>query len=30
MPYEDGLSIWVVRGPKQPISSLWPRLKRLI
>jgi len=30
MPYEDGLSIWVVRGPKQPISSLWPRLKRFI
>ncbi|MCK7482133.1 MAG: hypothetical protein M0C28_37005, partial [Candidatus Moduliflexus flocculans] len=25
MPYEDGLSIWVARGPKQPISRLWPR-----
>ena len=30
MPYEDGRSIWVVRGLKQPISSLWPRLKRFI
>jgi len=30
MPYEDGRSIWVVRGLTQPISSLWPRLKRFI
>jgi len=25
MPYEDGRSIWVVRGPKQPIGALWPQ-----
>lgn len=30
MPYEDGRSIWVARGLKQPIASLWPRLKGLI
>lgn len=30
MPYEDGRSIWVARGLKQPIASLWPRLKGFI
>ena len=30
MPYEDGLSIWVARGPKQPISRLWPGIKGFI
>ena len=30
MPYEDGRSIWVARGPKQPIASLWPQLKGFI
>ena len=30
MPYEDGRSIWVARGLKQPIAGLWPRLKGFI
>ena len=30
MPYENGRSIWVARGLKQPIASLWPRLKGFI
>ena len=30
MPYEDGRSIWVARGLKQPIGTLWPRLKGFI
>ena len=30
MPYEDGRSIWVARGLKQPMASLWPRLKGFI
>jgi len=30
MPYEDGRPIWVARGLKQPIASLWPRLKGFI
>ena len=30
MPYEDGRSIWVARGLKQPIATLWPRLKGFI
>ena len=30
MPYEDGRSIWVARGPKQPIATLWPSLKGFI
>jgi hypothetical protein len=27
MPYEDGLSIWVARGPKQPLRDVWPLVK---
>jgi hypothetical protein len=30
MPYENGLSIWVVRGPRQPLQELWPQIKRFI
>ena len=30
MPYEDGRSIWVARGLKPPIATLWPRLKGFI
>jgi hypothetical protein len=30
MPYEDGLSIWVARDPKQPIHDLWPHVKGFI
>jgi hypothetical protein len=30
MPYEDGLSIWVARGLKQPISRLWPGIRGFI
>ena len=30
MPYENGRPIWVARGLKQPIASLWPRLKGFI
>jgi len=30
MPYEDGRSIWVARGLKQPMATLWPRLKGFI
>lgn len=30
MPYEDGLSIWVARGPRQPVSRLWPGIKGFI
>jgi hypothetical protein len=30
MPYEDGRSIWVARGLKQPIGTLWPSLKGFI
>jgi len=30
MPYEDGRSIWVARGLKQPIPGLWPGLKGFI
>lgn len=30
MPYENGRSIWVARGLKPPIASLWPRLKGFI
>lgn len=26
MPYEHALSIWVARGPRQPLSALWPAL----
>lgn len=27
MPYENNLPIWVLRDPKQPLSSIWPHLK---
>ena len=30
MPYEDGRSIWIARGLKQPIAGLWPRIKGFI
>ncbi len=30
MPYEDGLSIWVARGPKVPLAGVWPDLKGFI
>jgi hypothetical protein len=30
MPYENGRSIWVARGLKQPIATLWPSLKGFI
>jgi hypothetical protein len=30
MPYEDGRSIWVARGPKQPVVDLWSRIKHFI
>jgi hypothetical protein len=30
MPYEDGLSIWVARGLKQPLSRVWPGVKGFI
>ena len=27
MPYENNLPVWVLRSPKQPLSSIWPHLK---
>jgi hypothetical protein len=30
MPYEDGRSIWVARGLKQPVATLWPSLRGFI
>ena len=30
MPYENGLSLWVVRGPRRPLAEIWPQLKRFI
>jgi hypothetical protein len=27
MPYETGLNVYVLRGAKQPIAELWPKLK---
>jgi hypothetical protein len=30
MPYEDGRSVWVARGLKQPLDRLWPRVKGFI
>ena len=30
MPYENGLSIWVVRGPRRPLAEIWPQIKRFI
>jgi hypothetical protein len=30
MPYEDGRSIWVARGPRRLIAALWPQVRRFI
>jgi hypothetical protein len=30
MPYEDGRSIWIARGLRHPIASVWPRVKGYI
>jgi hypothetical protein len=30
MPYEDGRSIWVARGPRRPIAGVWPSIKGFI
>src|SRR5262249_56932233 len=30
MPFEDNLTIWIVRGPKEPIEKVWPELKRFV
>jgi hypothetical protein len=30
MPYENDLPIRVARGPKEPLASLWPRVKSFI
>jgi hypothetical protein len=30
MPYENGLPIWVVRGPRRSLTELWPGIKRFI
>jgi hypothetical protein len=30
MPYENNLPIWVVRGPRQPLRELWPKVKDYI
>lgn len=30
MPYEDGLTIWVARGPRHPTAEIWPAVKRYI
>ena len=30
MPYENGLPIWVARGPRRPLVELWPQIKRFI
>jgi hypothetical protein len=27
MPYENGLTIWVLRQPRAPIAEVWPRLR---
>jgi 4-amino-4-deoxy-L-arabinose transferase-like glycosyltransferase len=27
MPYEDGKTIWVARGPRQPFAGIWRELK---
>lgn len=27
MPYENGQTIWVARGPRTPLAELWPALK---
>ena len=30
MPFENDLTIWVARGPKAPIDTVWPTLKRFV
>jgi hypothetical protein len=30
MPYENNKPIWIARGLKQPMSVVWPRIKRYI
>ena len=30
MPYESGYAIWIARGLREPIATLWPRIKRYI
>jgi hypothetical protein len=30
MPYENNKPIWVARGLKEPMSTVWPRVKRYI
>jgi hypothetical protein len=30
MPYENGRSIWVARGLRQPLAALWPEVKGFI
>ena len=30
MPYESTRRIWVARGPRTPLSALWPRVKNYI
>jgi 4-amino-4-deoxy-L-arabinose transferase-like glycosyltransferase len=27
MPYEDGLPIWIARGPRGDLAALWPRIR---
>ena len=27
MPYEDGLTVWIVRGPRADIADLWPEIR---
>ena len=27
MPYENHLPIYIARGPKRPLSEVWPQLK---
>ncbi len=30
MPYENGRSIWIARGPKRSLLEIWPRVKGFI
>lgn len=30
MPFEDGKTIWIGRGLREPIETVWPRLKRFV
>lgn len=30
MPYENGVTIWVARGGREPLAAVWPRLRRFI